>query len=226
VRLTEKPAATTARYVVPFAVFIAFLALHTVSALPLVTDLVLRTVVLAGILIFYSRPVIELRPRYPLFSVLIGAAVFAIWVGPDLLFPHYRQHLLFQNAITGMTQSSIPQAELKNPLVLFLRVVRAVAIVPIVEELFWRAWLMRWLISPQFGAVRMGTYAASPFWITALLFASEHGPYWDVGLVAGVVYNAWIVRTKSLADCILAHAVTNALLCAWVIEAGQWQYWL
>jgi len=60
-------------------------------------------------------------------------------------------------------------------------------------------WLMRWLISPQFEKVPLGAYQAGAFWITAVLFASEHGPYWDVGLVAGVAYNWWMVRTRSLA---------------------------
>jgi CAAX prenyl protease-like protein len=63
-------------------------------------------------------------------------------------------------------------------------------------------------------------------WLSAILFASEHGPYWEVGLVAGLAYNFWIVRTKSLGDCILAHAVTNAVLSLFVITSGHWEYWL
>jgi membrane protease YdiL (CAAX protease family) len=59
-----------------------------------------------------------------------------------------------------------------------------------------------------------------------VLFAAEHGPYWDVGLVAGVIFNLWMMRTKSLGDLILAHAVTNACLAAYVIAAGKWEYWL
>jgi hypothetical protein len=35
-----------------------------------------------------------------------------------------------------------------------------------------------------------------------------------------------MIRTRNLWDCILAHAVTNGILAAWVIGAGQWQYWL
>ena len=72
----------------------------------------------------------------------------------------------------------------------------------------------------------LGTYSASAFWIVAVLFASEHGPYWEVGLAAGILYNWWLIRTKNLADCILAHAVTNAILSAYVLLADQWQYWL
>jgi membrane protease YdiL (CAAX protease family) len=59
-----------------------------------------------------------------------------------------------------------------------------------------------------------------------VLFASEHGAFWDVGLAAGILYNWWMVRTRSLADCILAHAVTNGCLAAYVLAGGHWQYWL
>jgi CAAX prenyl protease-like protein len=96
----------------------------------------------------------------------------------------------------------------------------------VIEELFWRGWLMRYAISPRFETIRLGTYSAFSFWITAVLFASEHGSFWEVGLVAGIIYNWWMLRTHSLGDCITAHAVTNACLAAYVIAGGQWQYWL
>ena len=67
----------------------------------------------------------------------------------------------------------------------------------------------------------LGTYVPSVFWIVAVLFASEHGPYWEVGLAAGVIYNWWMVRTQNLADCIVAHAVTNGLLSAYVLRRAS-----
>jgi CAAX prenyl protease-like protein len=112
------------------------------------------------------------------------------------------------------------------PVVLWTRILRAVVLVPIIEELFWRAWLMRWLISPRFEQIKLGAYAPMAFWVTAILFASEHGPYWDVGLITGVIYNWWMVRTRSLGDCILVHAVTNACLCGYVVATKHWEYWL
>ena len=84
---------------------------------------------------------------------------------------------------------------------------------------------MRWLINTDFDKVPLGKYSPLAFWITALLFASEHGPYWDVGLITGVIYNLWMIRTRSLADCILMHAATNGILSAYVMATGQWQYW-
>jgi len=102
----------------------------------------------------------------------------------------------------------------------------SVLLVPVIEELFWRAWLMRYVISRRFESVPLGAYQARAFWVCALLFASEHGAYWDVGLAAGIIYNWWMIRTRNLADCILAHAVTNACLSGWVLYVGKWEYWL
>jgi hypothetical protein len=157
----------------------------------------------------------------------VGIAVFAIWIAPDLLFgPAYRHLPVFENSLVGFAASSAPVGFRRNIVFLIVRTLGCAALVPVLEELFWRGWLMRRLIEPDFQSVRIGAYAPLAFWAVALLFASEHGPYWEVGLIAGLAYNWWCVRTKNLADCILAHAVTNGLLSAYVLYAGQWQYWL
>jgi CAAX prenyl protease-like protein len=213
-------------YVLPFASFILFLAIQNYVALPPSIDYPVRIVVLSIILFVFSRHVIELRSLHRLESVILGVAVFVIWVGPDILFPGYRQHWLFQNAILGRMGTPVAEQILTSPLVLWTRIIRAVVLVPIIEELFWRAWLMRWLISPRFEQIKLGAYAPMAFWVTAVLFASEHGPYWDVGLITGVIYNWWMVRTRSLGDCILVHAVTNACLCGYVVATRHWEYWL
>jgi CAAX prenyl protease-like protein len=215
----------TVAYVAPFVVFIAFLAIGDVFRLG-EWEYPFRVVVLGLVLWFCSRHVIDLRPKYWLASLGVGAAVFIIWVAPDLLIPGYRQHWLFQNSLTGKVATSIPDGFQLSPLVLVFRTLRAVVIVPLVEELFWRGWLMRWLIRSDFEKVPLGAYSHMSFWLTAVLFASEHGPYWEVGLIAGIIYNAWIVRTRCLADCILAHAVTNGILCAFIIGWERWEYWL
>jgi CAAX prenyl protease-like protein len=186
----------------------------------------LRAIVLGGVLWLWSRHVIDLRARSLFPTVLIGIAVFVIWIAPDLLSEGYRKHWLFQNSLTGDVVSSLPEEMRSNALVLGSRAFRAVILVPIIEELFWRAWLLRWLINVDFRSVPLGTYTASSLVIASVFFASEHGPYWDVGLVAGFIYNWWMIRTKSLGDCILAHAVTNGVLSAYVIVTARWQYWM
>ncbi len=218
---------TTPRYVAPFLLFIAFLIVQSWLAIPPGIDFPLRVLTLGALLAFYSRPVIRLHPHYALGSVLLGALALVIWVAPDLLLPHYRESWLFQNPLTAARESGPAAAAWHgSAAMLSWRIARSVVIVPIVEELFWRGWLMRWLISADFRKAPLGAYSPSSFWITAVLFASEHGPYWDVGLAAGILYNWWMIHTKSLADCILAHAVTNGLLCAFVVATGRWEYWM
>jgi CAAX prenyl protease-like protein len=202
------------------------LALHSVIPLPDLADQILRVTVMTAVLWFIARPVIDLRVRHLALTLAIGAGVFVVWVAPDLLIPGYRHFRLFDNAVTGHASSSLSTSAPLSWPVLGLRMIRAVVIVPIVEELFWRAWLMRWLIDNDFKKIPLGKYTAFSFWVVAVLFASEHGPFWDVGLAAGIIYNWWMVRTRSLGDLILAHAVTNFILSAYVIAAGKWEYWL
>lgn len=209
-------------YVLPFLTLVAVLGLG--PYLPLRQEWLYpaRTLTVLAVLVAASRDVIRLKPLRPTWSVLAGIGVFLVWIGPDLIFPGYRQHWMFHGAMPGA--GPVPPA-LRNPFFLAFRVGGSALVVPVVEELFWRAWMMRRLISRKFERVPLGAYAAGSFWITAALFASEHGTYWDVGLAAGIVYNWWMVRTRSLADCILAHGVTNGCLAAYVLAAGQWQYW-
>ncbi|MGH9628298.1 MAG: CAAX prenyl protease-related protein [Bryobacteraceae bacterium] len=213
-------------YILPFAVFILFLAIAPQLDFLGRWEFPLRVFVLAAVLAFFSRSVLDFRAPHLLGSIGLGVAVFAIWIAPDFLIPGYREHWLFQNSITGQIRSSIDGSLRSDWMVLLFRSIRAVVLVAIIEELFWRAWLMRWIINNDFRRVPLGTHTAASMWITALLFASEHGPYWDVGLIAGLLYNWWMTRTRSLGDCIVAHAVTNACLCAYVITTGRWEYWL
>jgi uncharacterized protein len=209
-------------YVAPFAVFIAL------RWLPFPPEWLapVRVILVAATLAVFSRRAIPGRPSMPIGSMALGVAVMAIWIGPDLLWHGYRDSWLFHNSITGIARSSLPGQLKSNTLFVAVRVMESAILVPVIEELFWRGWLMRWAIRSDFENVPLGQYAAVSFWTVAALFAAEHGPYWEVGLIAGVAYNWWLVRTHNLADCILAHAVTNALLAGYVLVFDRWQYWL
>jgi len=215
----------TIAYIAPFLVFVGFMAIQAAIHLPAHWYYPAQFLAVLLTMGLVSRPVLRFRAAFPLASIGIGIAVFLIWIGPDVRWG-YRHHWLFNNPITGAAVSSIASALKRNVRFIVLRVAASALLVPVLEELFWRGWLMRWLIAKDFRKVPLGTYAPAAFWITAVLFASEHGPYWEVGLAAGIVYNWWMVRTRNLADCMLAHAVTNGLLAVYVLAAGQWQYWL
>lgn len=214
------------RYVAPFAVLILLLGIGNALGIGPQWAYPARTLAAVAVLCWGSRPLLDFRTTRPWSSVLLGVAVFVIWIGPDLLWSGYRGLWLFSHPLTGAARTPVSEGLRADPVFLAFRVAGSALVVPVVEELFWRAWLMRWLIAADFAALPLGSYAARAFWVTAALFAAEHGPYWDVGLAAGVAYNWWMVRTRRLADCILAHAVTNACLAAYVLRSGAWQYWL
>ena len=209
-------------YILPFAVFIAFLGLKSIVAVPEY----LRFAVLIAAIAIFSRKLIAVRPSRLVLSVLVGIAVFFLWIGPDALIPGYRNFFLFSNAIVGHPAASTAAGDKISMSFLLFRVLVSVIAVPILEELFWRGWLMRWIANNRFTTIPIGTWNAEAFWIVALLFASEHGSYWDVGLLTGMIYNYWAIRTHNLMDCIIVHAVTNACLAAYVIGWNQWQFWL
>jgi len=213
--------------VAPFSAFIAFMALDKVVPIGAEILYPVRVIVVTAVLFLFSRSVIDFQVKHAASTITLGVAVFVIWVGPDVLWPHYRGFWLFTNPLMGSAQSSVPEGARSNIGFIVFRSAGCVLLAPVIEELFWRGWLARWLIdSEDFRRLPLGAYTASSFWIGSVLFASEHGPFWEVGLIAGVAYNWWMCRTRSLADCILAHAVTNGCLSMYVLATGQWQYWL
>jgi CAAX prenyl protease-like protein len=211
-------------YVAPFAAFVGIMALERVTNLPPEILYPARFVTTLLLVLLVSRPYLSLRTVAPWASVVIGIAVFLVWIAPDRLF-HYRHFWLFENSITGAAVPSIPSELRRSLAFIMMRTASCALLVPVVEELFWRGFLLRWLADRNWIKAPF-TYVPAVFWTATLLFASEHGPYWEVGLIAGIVYNWWILRTRNLADCILAHAVTNGLLSAYVLVTGEWQYWL
>lgn len=221
----ESQIRATAAFTAPFLAYVSLMAIEQLFGLPLAIFYPLRCLVAAGLILWLSRPYFSLRPSRLIASTLVGAAVFLIWIGPDVLF-HYRHFWLFENSLFGHVGSSVPP-DLKASL--SFRIVRSAGctlLVPVIEELFWRGWMMRWLIDFHFTKVKLGAYTPAAFWIVAAIFASEHGPFWEVGLAAGILYNWWMVRTHNLGDCVVAHSVTNGLLSLYVLAADQWQYWL
>ena len=213
-------------YVAPFLTFIAMLAIQKYLAFLGEWEYVLRVVIVAASIIYFSRGVLDFKVRHLAASLGIGVGVFLLWIAPDTIFPGWRQHWLFSNSIMGEVRVSLSSDQLSSPLLLVFRTLSAALMVPILEELFWRAWMLRWLVNQDFEQLPMGTADRQSFWIVAVLFALEHGPFWEVGLLTGVIYNWWMTRTKSLGDLIFVHGVTNLVLSLYVMWTKQWQFWM
>jgi uncharacterized protein len=213
-------------YVVPFAVFMALLPIDSALSLPPKLEALVRVAVPALALLVFSRHLVSFRMTRPVATIGVGVLVFVLWIAPDELVPGWRSSVLFENGVVGRGGSSVPPEARSDPVFLGLRALRGILIVPVVEELFWRGWLPRWVDRmDDFTARPLGAFTALSFGATAVLFALEHGSFWDVGLVAGVIYNWWIAKTRHLGDLIACHAVTNGCLALWVLATGQWSFW-
>jgi CAAX prenyl protease-like protein len=184
-RSTDSRRHATIAYVAPFLAFIGIMAVERMIPLPPQWLYLVRFLIVSTLIGALSWPYLSFRPSAPLASIAIGVAVFVIWVAPDVLFgDSYRHYWLFENSITGAAASSLAPHLKTNIAFMLLRSISSAIMIPILEELFWRGWMMRWLIDKDFLSVPLGKYVPSAFWIVALLFASEHGPYWEVRPVA------------------------------------------
>src|SRR6185369_13324466 len=144
-------------YVLPFAVFLLVLGVRNTLPISPVWEYPLRIFLTVAAILLVSRGVFSWKPVAPVGSVSIGILVFLIWIAPDLISPAYRQHWLFQNSITGRVASSIASEDQWNFQFLIFRILGSTLVVPIIEELFWRGWLMRYIISSDFRSVPLGT---------------------------------------------------------------------
>ncbi|MFY8118525.1 MAG: CAAX prenyl protease-related protein, partial [Roseateles sp.] len=97
-------------------------------------------------------------------------------------------------------------------------------LVPVMEELFWRSFLMRWIAHPQFERVDPRQAGLRAIVLSTFVFMLAH-TLWLAAIVAGLAY-AWLyVRSGKLWTAVIAHAVTNGALGLWVIKTGRWEFW-
>jgi CAAX prenyl protease-like protein len=146
----------------------------------------------------------------------VGLLVFALWIKMDWT-------LGSSGVPQGFNPALLPGGIIQISMTVF-RIAGAVLVVPLMEELFWRSFLIRYIVDKNFDTVRMGTFTWVSFLLTVVLFGLEHN-YIYAGIMAGIVYNLLLYRTRSLAHCVLSHAVTNLALAIYVVFTGKWQFW-
>ncbi|HWL52452.1 MAG TPA: CAAX prenyl protease-related protein [Chthoniobacteraceae bacterium] len=152
-------------------------------------------------------------------TILIAVLVLAIWISPQ-------QWLGFAPRLEGFDPTVFEPGSAAYRGSLLMRFLRLVVIVPILEEVFWRGFLLRYLIDEDFEKVPFGSFSWLSFVAVSVAFALVHQPAdWVAALLTGALYNAIAIRTKSLSLCIVAHAITNLLLGFYIMKTGQWGFW-
>lgn len=205
----------------PFAAYIGFIVVESLLPAGTLTGpwLYAAQVGVAAALLAWLWPhYAELRtaPRYAAVwaaAVAVGLAVFVAWINLDLPWARFGES-------RGLASSA---GDAQDLALIALRAAGAVAVVPVMEELFWRSFIMRWIDDPDFLARAPGAASWKAVAISSALFAVEHH-LWLAGLVAGLAFALLYRRTGSLWAVIAAHAVTNAALEVWVWRTGSFQF--
>lgn len=215
-------------YAAPFAVFMLLLAAR--GAVPADGSwgidprwlYAVQTLIVGGLLALLWRHYGELvRQNAPdlretLLAVAAGVVVFGLWIALDA--PWMR--------IGEPTASFVPTdaaGQIDWRLVAF-RLAGAALVVPLMEEIFWRSFLMRWIDHPVFEGVDPRQASLRAIGLSTFVFTLAHNQ-WLAAVIAGLVYAGIYRHTGKLWTGVIAHAVTNGLLGLWVLKTGQWQFW-
>ncbi len=226
-------------YVMPMGIYSVFLLMQTNANLLWMYPL--KTIAVAASLIYFRKeyeelcsPMICRAGASPaevsnrttasgalalqswILAIAVGLVAIAIWIGIDPFYPKF-------GSATAFDPTTISSLAQRNVFLAF-RIIGAVIVVPVMEELFWRAFLIRWLVNEDFKGVPVGTFSGLSFAVTVGMFGAEHYQ-WLAGLICGALYNWLCYKRKDVFACVIAHAVSNAALAAWVLSRGDWKFW-
>ena len=166
-----------------------------------------------AIAFLYFKPV---RPSgWELSSVILGVAVAGIWF---LLVP--------ENPVeSASTSKKLLEAPLwASAIWLVFRLLGAVLVVPIVEEMAFRGAIQPVAVRFLSGAVGGSFAACLGIILSSVVFAALHTSI-VAGFIASLLYG-WIRhRSNSLLPPIIAHVVTNLIISMRVILNGEWSFW-
>ncbi len=218
-------------YLAPFIVFLAFLFLegavkkigegyaHWAVSEPRYWIIPAQTLVCSALL-WKLRKRIEFRPFTGfIFATLISLLALVVWISPQAFFGFPPRTDGFYPDFFGATGWPFWTN-------LTVRLFRMTVVVAFVEELFWRGFLLRFLVRENFTDVPFGTFTWRSFLISSLAFCLEHQPSdWPAAVLTGALFNLVAYRTRSLAACILTHAITNLALAFYILRTGQWGFW-
>src|SRR6266487_2163005 len=217
-----------AAFTLPLAAFLALLALN--GALKKIDNLFwlssaeywlypTQTILCGALLIWFRRQYDFDRLCRPFFAGFVAIVVFLVWISPQAF-------LGFSARTLGFNPDIFAGQSLPYRLTIIFRFLRLVVVVPFIDEIFWRGFLLRFFVDENFGRVRFGTFSWLSFAGVTLGFGFSHAAAdLPAALLAGILYNGVAYRTRSLSSCILTHAVTNLLLGLWIIKTKQWGFW-
>lgn len=216
-----KPKSRTSAYVVPLLAIVGAAMCTGAFSTGLDVLYFVRVLAAAGALWLCWRDrigPIRVRDSISGVAVAVGVLVFGLWMALEWIAPGGA------DAGTRLAGGLAAMPAGWAAAWLAIRVIGAAVTVPVTEELAFRGYLLRRLIRPDFGNVDYRKLTWISFLASSALFGAMHGR-WVAGTLAGMLYALAVCRRGKLADAIVAHATTNALIAAYVLATGHWALW-
>lgn len=175
----------------------------------------LRIAIIVAALLCYRRIYARLDWSWSWPSLAIGTAVFLFWIGLEPIVTGARTPL-------GQTIAAMGPGE---AIVWFgFRLLGTAIVIPVVEELAFRGYLLRRLATPDFESPAAARFLWVPFILSSLAFGLLHGSG-AIGFVSGLAYAVAFYRKGKLGDAVIAHMTTNALIAVVVVATGAYSLW-
>ena len=219
-------------YVLPLVVFGSFLAVEGYWPQAKWWIYPAKTLATGACLWWLRREFGNLSWRWSWWGIVIGVVVVVQWVGMEEIFRarwHYPPLPLVGGEGTWHAGFN-PEEAFGGRNVSFwiwigIRMTGAVIVVPIMEELFWRGFLLRFFESRfrYFERVKLGEFGWYACLAVAGLFALVHSWYISA-FVCALFYNWLMHKTKSMLVCVVAHGLTNLLMWIYILYSSAW--WL
>lgn len=213
------PGASWVCYVVPMLLFTGLSMLEGGNKNNYVWIYILKVAVVSLSLIVFRKTLRDYRFEWRVLlpAVLVGLFVFAEWIWID---PH-TPHLAMGKRVAF---DPLALSEPQRALFLIFRLFGLAVMVPIMEELFWRSFLIRYITTEKFQSIPPYAFSWGAFAAVAAAFALAH-PEWLAALICAVAYGLLLRQTRSLFACLIAHATTNFVLGLYVLTTHNWLYW-
>ena len=210
-----------AMYLMPLLAILLIAMLSSIAAASFDFAYPLRVVGAATVLWFYRDKLMEFsRPTsfsFSLFAVMLGAVAFVEWIVLEPDAAAVSENHAFAAGISAMRPTVAATW-------LSFRVAGAIVTVPIAEELAFRGYLLRKLVSADFERVDFKRFTWLSFAVSSALFGMMHRE-WLAGAIAGMLFAAAMYRRGALFDAVVAHSTANALLAAYVLTTHRWSLW-
>ncbi len=190
--------------------------------------LVLTLVAVVAVLPGYA----EFTFRVSWLALVVGAVGAVVWVGLCKL--QLEERLLVPLGLGNIL--GLGERSAFNPFeeyagrpaavwsYLAVRMLGLAALVPVIEEFFLRGFVMRYVMARNWWRVPFGEVDATAVVVGTVVPMLMHpGELFAAAVWFSMV--TWLmVRTRSIWDCVVAHAVTNFLMGVYVVFSGDW--WL